>query len=42
MTGKYLSINTTFSKKVHPIKYQIQKYIGEDLEFIIHAFYWGI
>ena len=35
MTGKYLSINTTFSKKVHPIKYQIQKYIGILLAFSI-------
>ena len=27
MTGKYLTSNTTFSKKVNPMKYQIQTYI---------------
>ena len=27
MTGKYLTSNTTFSKKVNPIKYPIQTYI---------------
>ena len=42
MTGKYLTSNTTFFKKVNPKKYQIQTYIGEDLEFIIHEFYWCI
>ena len=33
-TGKYLTSNTTFSKKVSLIKYPIQTYIGEDLEGI--------
>ena len=27
MTGKYLTSNTTFSKKVNPMKYRIQTYI---------------
>ena len=27
MTGKYLTSNTTFSKKVNPMKYQIQAYV---------------
>ena len=42
MTGKCLTSNTTFSKKVNPMKYGIQTYIGENLEFIIHVFYWCI
>ena len=33
---------TTFSKEVNPMKYPAQTYIGEDLEFIIHVFYWCI
>ena len=39
-TGK-----TKFSKKVNSMKYEISStdiYIGEDLEFIIHVFYWCI
>ena len=43
MTGKYLTSNTTFSKKSK--SYEISNtgiYIGEDLEFIIHVFYWCI
>ena len=30
---------TAFTKKVNPMKYPVQTYIGEDLEFIIHVFY---
>ena len=36
---------TKFSQKVNPMKYEISStdiYIGEDLEFIIHVFYWCI
>ena len=43
MTGKYLTSITTF-KKIKKF-YEISStdiYIGEDLEFIIHAFYWCI
>ena len=32
---------TIFSKKVNPLKYPVQ-YTGEDLEYIIHVFYWCI
>ena len=39
-----LTSETTFCKKVNPRKYpvHIYRYIGEDLEFIIHIFYWCI
>ena len=37
-----LTSKTKFSKKVNPMKYPVQTYIGDDLEFIIHVFYWGI
>ena len=39
-----LTSKTTFCKKVNPMKYPLQThtYIGEDLEFIIHIFYWCI
>ena len=44
MTGKYLTNNTKFSKK-NKIFYEISNtdtHIREDLEFIIHVFYWCI
>ena len=39
-----LTSRNTFCKKVNPRKYPLQThtYIGEDLEFIIHIFYWCI
>ena len=37
-----LTSKTKFSKKVNPMKYPVQTHIGDDLEFIIHVFYWGI
>ena len=39
-----LTSKTTFFKKANPRKYSVQAYtyIGEDLEFIIHIFYWCI
>ena len=43
ITGNYLTSNTTFPKKSN--SYEISNtdiYIGEDLEFIIHVFYWCI
>ena len=42
MSGKYLTSKTTFSKKENPMKYPVQTYVGEDLEFIILAFSWCI
>ena len=37
-----LTSKTKFSKKVNPMKYPVQTHIVDDLEFIIHVFYWGI
>ena len=37
-----LTSKTKFSKKENPIKYPVQTYIGEDLEFLNHVFYWCI
>ena len=39
-----MTSKTTFCKKVNLRKYPLQicTYIGEDLEFIIHIFYWCI
>ena len=42
MTGKCLTSKTAFSKKVNPMKNPVQTYVGEDLEFVIHVFYWCI
>ena len=42
MSGKCLTSKTAFSKKVNPMKNPVQTYVGEDLEFVIHVFYWCI
>ena len=43
VTGKYLTSNTAFSKKVNPMKYRIQTNIlVRTWNLFIHVFYWCI